>query len=138
MKLNYNLNKYYKNLSLEDVNRLFSLMADLKPRMLSVEYMLGEGAEKAKFSDYEMNRWEKAMISFQVIAMQDVLKTIGAINLIAGAEVFPLTEEDIELLKHRPGTRRYEDPEWRKALLALATRYHFLMSVPEGEPDIVP
>lgn len=137
MKRNYNLSKYCKALKMEEINQIFSLMSDLKPRMLSAEYMLGEGEEKAKFSDYEMKRWQDAMIMFQVIAMRDVLKTIGAINLIAGPEVFPLTEKDIELLDHCPGVKRYEDPEWRKAVLALAARYHFLMSTPEGEPDVL-
>ncbi|MBR6790311.1 MAG: hypothetical protein IKM31_05520 [Oscillospiraceae bacterium] len=137
MKRNYNLNKYCRKLALEEVNRLFAIMSDMKYTLAPIEFMLSKGEEEAKESEQAMERWKAAMGMIQVFRVRDILKMIDVINRVAGAEVFSVSEEELKALEHVPGVRRWEDPAWRAALLKLAERYHFLMSTPEGEPDVL-
>lgn len=137
MKRNYNLNKFCRTLKMEEVSMIFSLMSDLKYSLLPIERLLSEGEAEAKESEQAMERWKAAMGMFQVLRVRDILKMIEVINRVAGAEVFSVSEEELEALKHVPGARRWEEPAWREALLKLAERYHFLMSTPEGEPDVL-
>ncbi|MBQ8894336.1 MAG: hypothetical protein IJ043_08010 [Clostridia bacterium] len=110
MRLNYNFNRWCKKMDLEEINYLYGAMTDLKYRLLPVRHIMENDIEKP--------------VTFN-LSCQDFIYAIRALNQF-------VCSRGLEPLFEVPAEDNWSEEVFRSVF----SRFDYLMSFPEGEPEM--
>lgn len=113
MRLELNLNKYYENLDLEKINKIFSSMLDMKPGINDLEYLYNLKRDLTSKEKIAKNIREVDLES-RVVELDEYMTTLGKDTIFG-------TEKDEIFQENR--------------IKEIIQEYNYLMSEPEKDKE---